>query len=358
MNAPHSISLQATVFDHPEFDDHEQIVFCRDADAGLRAIIALHSTARGPAGGGCRFWPYANGSEALTDVLRLSRGMTYKNALADLSLGGGKAVIIGDPRKIKTDTLLEAFACHVERLGGRYVTAEDVGTTAADMEVMRRRTDYALGTKSSGLGDPSPYTALGVFVGIRAAARHVFGSDDLTGLKVCVLGLGSVGYRVAEMLTEAGARLLVSDIRDEAVEKAVRALDARAIPVAGAHRADVNILVPCALGGGLNSVTIPEIRAKIVAGAANNQLATPRDDWDLMNKGILYAPDYAINAGGVISVAESRPGMADAAVRAKIDRIGETLTTIFKLSKAEGRPTGEIADRLARQKLQPTDRAA
>jgi len=353
MNAPQTIAVQPTVFDHPEYDDHEQVLFCRDAASGLHAIIALHNTVRGPAGGGCRMWPYASFGEALTDALRLSRGMTYKNALADVALGGGKSVIIADPRTDKTEELFTAFAGFVDGLGGRYVTAEDVGITAADMEIMRRRTQYALGTTQSGLGDPSPYTALGVFTGIRAAARFKYGSDDLTGRRACVLGLGAVGYRVAEFLAAAGAKLVVADIREQAVEKAVRELGAEPITPGEAHQAEIDIFVPCALGGGLNATTIPNIQATIIAGAANNQLATPQDDHALMHRDILYAPDYAINAGGVISIADYKMGDSDAAVRAKIDRIGDTLTDIFTQAADDGQPTGMIADRLARQRLVP-----
>lgn len=339
------------VFDHPEFRDHEDVVFVRDREAGLSAIIAIHSTSLGPSLGGCRVWPYATPAEALTDALRLSRGMTYKNALAGLDLGGGKAVIIADPRKDKTPAMMEAFGRHVDRLSGSYITAEDVGVSPDDMDHISRKTTHVRGTKATGLGDPSPYTALGVFTGIRAAARHVYGSDDITGLTVSVQGLGHVGFDVAARLQEAGAKLIVSDIHAPSVVKAIETFGAQAVDPAEAHRVEADIFVPCALGAGLNARTIPQIRAKIVAGAANNQLQTPADGEALKARGILYAPDYAINAGGVISIALATPGGSDEAVRAKTLAIGDTLTEIFERAKVEDRTPEQIADRIAEERL-------
>jgi len=355
MNAlPQSIKeagATAAVFDHPEFRDHEDVVFVRDRETGLSAIIAIHSTTLGPSLGGCRVWPYASPAEALTDALRLSRGMTYKNALAGLDLGGGKAVIIADPRKDKTPAMMEAFGRHVERLSGTYITAEDVGVSPEDMEHISRATGHVRGTRATGLGDPSPYTALGVFAGIKAAARHVHGTDDLAGLTVSVQGLGHVGFDVAARLHEAGAKLIVSDIHAPSVVKAIGTFGGRAVDPAEAHRAEADIFVPCALGAGLNARTIPQIRARIVAGAANNQLQTPADGEALKARGILYAPDYAINAGGVISIALATPGGGDAAVREKTLAIGDTLTEIFQRAKAEDKTPEQIADRIAEERL-------
>lgn len=358
MNA-HTRALAApTVFDHPEFDDHEQVLFCRDAASGLSAIIAIHDTRLGPAGGGCRMWPYPTTGEALTDVLRLSRGMTYKNALIGLDYGGGKSVIIGDSRTDKTDAKFEAFGRFVDQLGGNYITAEDVGIKSADMAVIGRSTRFALGTDDRGLGDPSPYTAYGVFLGIKAAARHVFGIDELTGRTISVQGLGNVGMRVARHLHESGAKLIVSDIHKPSVERAVAELGAATVDPLDAHKADADIFAPCALGGGLNDRTIPEISAKIVAGAANNQLKSERDGEALTRRGILYAPDYAINAGGVAAVLMPFDGASKSAVMERVGSIDDTLTTIFKRADATGHSTARIADQLAEERLSRTEKAA
>lgn len=341
-----------TPLDHPEFAGHEQIVFATDNETGLKAIIAVHNTNRGPSLGGCRMWNYASANEALTDVLRLSKGMTYKNALADLALGGGKSVIIANPRTDKTPELLKAFGRHINRLAGNYITAEDVGISSDDMEIIGSETQYARGTEATGFGDPSPYTALGTFVGIKAAAKHKFGSDDLNGLTVSLKGLGHVGYDVARQLHEAGANLIVSDIYDPAVTRAVEELGAASVSPDEAHLVKADIFAPCALGGGLNAETIPQLKVAIVAGAANNQLETPEDGTSLMKRGILYAPDYAINAGGVISVALGEPGISDSVVRQKTLAIGDTLTQIFERAAAENRPTNLIADELAEERFQ------
>jgi leucine dehydrogenase len=354
MNAPLSPKVAATfagVFDHPEFDGHEQIVHGFDAASGLRTIIAVHSTRLGPALGGCRMWTYASDADALTDALRLSRGMTYKNALAGLDLGGGKAVILADPRKDKTPALFAAFGNAVDRLGGHYVTAEDVGITAADMEQVATRTAHVRGTRATGLGDPSPYTALGVFVGIRAAFGHRFGTQDLKGRTVCVQGLGHVGMDVARRLHEAGARLVVADIHAPAVERAVAEFGATACATDEAHAVAADVFAPCALGAGLNDRTIAELGAPVIAGAANNQLAEPRHDAALRARGVLYAPDYAINAGGVISIALASPGGDDRLVRDKVVAIGATLAHIFERADATDTPTQAVADSIAEERL-------
>lgn len=339
------------VFDHPEFRGHEQVVFGHDAATGLRTVIAIHDTRLGPAAGGCRMWPYATPVEALTDALRLSRGMTYKNALAGLDLGGGKAVIIADPREHKTPDLLKAFGRQVASLGGRYITAEDVGISSADMEIVSSVTPHALGTEATGLGDPSPYTALGVFAGIKAAVRHKTGSDDLAGLTVSLQGLGNVGYGVATLLAGAGAKLIVSDINEAAVARAAAAFGAAGVAPGEAHAVEADVFCPCALGAGLNATTIPRIRAKIVAGAANNQLATEADGRALRDAGILYAPDYAINAGGIISIALGKPGGSDAEVRKAVLAISDTLGEIFRRADAAGKTTGAVADLMAEERL-------
>jgi leucine dehydrogenase len=351
MNALHTSVHHSAVFDHPEMGTHEDIVFVQDKATGLRAIIAVHDTTLGPALGGCRVWPYEHPYDALTDALRLSRGMTYKNSLAGLELGGGKAVIIADPRKDKTEALMEAFGRHVERLSGTYITAEDVGVSPDDMEAVARHTSHVRGTKATGLGDPSPYTALGVFEGIKASAKFVFGSSDLEGRTVSVQGLGHVGLDVARQLHAAGARLIVSDIHAPAVLKAIEAFGAIAVDPAEAHMVDAEIFVPCALGAGLNARTVPQIQAKIVAGAANNQLQTPADGEALKKRGILYAPDYAINAGGVISIALATADSGDKLVREKTIAIGETLAVIYERAAREDVTPERVADTMAEERL-------
>ncbi|MEJ8473141.1 Glu/Leu/Phe/Val dehydrogenase dimerization domain-containing protein [Roseibium algae] len=349
--APGSLSNSLTVFDHFEFDDHEDVVFVRDKVTGLTAIIAVHDTTLGPALGGCRIWPYQTTADALTDALRLSRGMTYKNALAGLDLGGGKAVIIADPCKDKTPELMEAFGAHVERLAGTYITAEDVGVSPQDMEAVALQTNHVRGTKASGLGDPSPFTALGVFSGLQAAANHVYGTHDLTGKRVSVQGLGHVGFDLCRHLHDAGAQLIVADIHAPAVARAVETFGAEAVDANSAHKVEADIFAPCALGGILNGRTIPQISAKIIAGAANNQLHRPADGLALNKRGILYAPDYAINAGGVISIALAIPGGGAQKVKEKTLTIGDTLARIFQKSAAQGATPEQIADQLAEERL-------
>ncbi|MET1412822.1 Glu/Leu/Phe/Val dehydrogenase dimerization domain-containing protein [Roseibium sp. HPY-6] len=351
MNALHTSVHHSAVFDHPEMGEHENVVFAKDKESGLNAIIAVHDTTLGPALGGCRVWPYENPADALTDALRLSRGMTYKNALAGLDLGGGKAVIMACPRKDKSNQMMEAFGRHVERLSGTYITAEDVGVSPDDMEAVARHTDHVRGTSATGLGDPSPYTALGVFEGIKASAHHVFGTSDLEGKTVSVQGLGHVGFDVARQLHEAGAKLIVSDIHSPAVVRALDEFGATAVDASEAHLAAADIFVPCALGAGLNARTIPQIQARVVAGAANNQLQTPADGVALKQRGILYAPDYAINAGGVISIALAQPGGSDTRVREKTLAIGDTLTLIFERASREGTTPEAIADKMAEERL-------
>ena len=334
------------VFGHAEFHDHEQVVYCRDAAAGLSAIIAIHNTNLGPALGGCRMWPYADEAAALDDVLRLSRGMTYKAAIADLALGGGKAVVLADSKRDKTEALLRAFGRAVERLGGRYITAEDVGTTVPDMDIIRQVTRHVSGTTSDA-GNPSPSTAHGVLIGMQAAAAHAFGSDDLTGRRIAIQGLGGVGHALCRYLKEARARLIVTDVSTAAIDRAVRDFGAEAVAPETIYEAEADIFAPCALGGVINDKTLPRLKAPVIAGSANNQLAEDRHGRALLERGILYAPDYVINAGGLIDVARPVMGMDIEAARVKLRKIYGTLLDIFRRSAAERLPTNVIADRMA-----------
>ena len=346
------------VFSMRDFADHEQVVFCSDDKSGLKAIIAVHNSNLGPALGGCRMWPYASEEEAVRDVLRLSRGMTYKSALAGLKLGGGKSVVIGNPRTQKTPQLLEALARAVERLNGRYIAAEDSGTSVADIKYMAQFTKHVAGivdkpTDHGGTrsGDPSPATAYGTFVGIKAAVKEKLGRNHLDGLRVAVQGIGNVGFDLAKQLHEAGARLWVSDIHQEQLDRARAELGATVVQADQIYGLDVDVFAPCALGAILNDQTIPQLKAKIVAGASNNQLAEPRHGVELMQRGILYAPDYVINAGGIIDVYHERIGFDRAALIKHIDGIYENLLEIFERARKEERPTGEVADVIAEERF-------
>ena len=349
------------LFQLRDFDAHEQVIFGCDAASGLRAIIAIHSTAWGPAAGGCRMWPYAASSDAVVDALRLSRGMSYKNALAELPFGGGKAVIIGDPRE-KTRQRMAAFGRLVDSVAGRYITAEDVGTTTADMEQVASVTPFVSGLPRESArgadpgmavgGDPGPKTALGVFLGLKAAVRFRLGRASLEGLKVAVQGLGGVGFPLCRLLAAEGAALVVADSRPGAAQRVCQELGAREVHAASILSEDVDVLAPCALGAIFDSRSIPTLRARVIAGAANNQLARDEDGDALMRAGILYAPDYVINAGGIISVAhEYRGGATWAQVKAEIERIPARLTEIFERGRREGRPTSAVADQMARERL-------
>lgn len=337
------------VFNLRAYDDHEQIVFCRDVDSGLKAIICVHNTNLGPAVGGCRMWDYNSDEGALIDALRLSRGMTYKNAMAGLKMGGGKSVIIGNSKTMKSEELFRAFGRFVEKLSGKYITAEDVGINPNDMAIVNKETNYVLGLEGKS-GDPSPVTAYGVYKGIKAAAKHKFGSDDLNGRKISVQGLGHVGYYLCKHLHEEGAKLFVTDISKESIERVVSEFNATAVGIDDIYGLDVDIYAPCALGAVINDNTLPQIKASIIAGAANNQLAEDRHGDILLSKGILYAPDYVINAGGIINVSFEENYNRDAALT-KVDEIYGTLTEVFEASKLSGRPTNVIADELARQRV-------
>lgn len=337
------------VFSHQDFDDHEQVVFAHDTAGGLRAIIAVHSTALGPALGGCRIWNYATEAEAVTDVLRLSKGMSYKAALAGLALGGGKSVIIADSSVDKTPGMMRAMGRAVDRMAGRYIVAEDVGATVADMDEIARETTHVSGV-STGSGDPSPWTAKGVFLSMVEAARQRWGTG-LDGRRVSVTGLGNVGRRLCSLLQNAGARLVVSDIRADAVERVVRATAAERCAPEDAHRVTADLFAPCALGAGLNHQTIPEIQAEIVCGAANNQLATAEDGPRLASRGILYAPDYLVNAGGLISVARGAIRLDDQDASAKLKAIPATLRSVLEKARTDAVSTDVAADLLARAQL-------
>ena len=340
------------VFDHAEFDNHESLHFFHDEPTGLQAIIAIHSTALGPAAGGCRRWIYASEADALTDALRLSRGMTYKNAVAGLQFGGGKAVILGNKNAPKSPRLFAAFGRAVGSLGGRYITAEDVGCSVDDMRSVREQTEFVSGLPQNGVsagGDPSPWTALGCFQGIEAAVKSRLGADSVAGLRVAVQGVGHVGLSLCRLLHEAGAKLIVADVNEDNLELARAELPVTEVEPSELLYTDVDVLAPCALGNVLTSTTIPNIRAKVIAGAANNQLATAQDGRRLANRDILYAPDYVINAGGIISVAREYYGSSsEEEVRADVSQIRDRLQAIFDEARSTGRPTNELADELAR----------
>ena len=346
-----------SVFNHSEFDGHHQVAFCHDSDSGLKAIIAIHNLSRGPALGGCRMWHYASDDEALTDALRLARGMTYKSALANLPYGGGKSVIIGDPRSMKSDALFRAMGRFVESLGGRYIVAEDVGISVADVETMGRETRHVAGTSAGGVGDPSPATAYGVFMGIRAAVKHQLGKDNLDGLRVAVQGLGHVGYHLCRYLADAGAKLIVTDINQRSVAQTVEAFGAIAVAPEEIYSVEADVYAPCALGATINDATIDLLKAPIVAGSANNQLAEPRHGAELQRRGVLYAPDFVINAGGIIVISHEGPGYVEAEAFSHIARIQDTLGEIFRRAEAQGLPTSDAADRLAEDRFKGRPRA-
>jgi leucine dehydrogenase len=341
------------VFDHPEFDQHESLHFVRDEQTGLQAIIAIHSTALGPAAGGCRRWQYASDLDALTDALRLSRGMTYKNAVAGLKFGGGKSVILASDDAIKSPELFHAFGRAVESLGGTYITAEDVGCSVEDMRFVKEHTDFVSGLPRSGDkagGDPSPMTALGVCQGIEAAVKFRLGKDSLESVRIAIQGVGHVGLHLCRLLHAAGAELIVADVNRDNLKLTTDELPVTVVPPAEVLFADVDVLAPCALGNVLTSLTIPKLKAKIVAGAANNQLSTEADGARLAEREILYAPDYVINAGGIINVAHEYYGdSSEDKVRAEIASIPRRLEKIFNEAKTTKQPTNVIADEIARR---------
>ncbi len=342
------------VFGQLSFDNHEQIVFCNDKDTGLKAIIGIHNTVMGPALGGTRMWNYANEWEALNDVLRLSRGMTYKSAITGLNLGGGKAVIIGDSKIHKTPELITRFGQFVNGLSGKYITAEDVGTTTADMDRIREVTPYVTGISESigGSGNPSPVTAFGVFMGMKAAAKYKFGSENLSGKKVLVQGTGHVGETLIDYLTKEGAIVYVSDIHQDKMENMVSKYGAIIFAGDDLYSADVDIYSPCALGATLNDDTIYKIKAKVIAGAANNQLAIETVHGPILReRGIAYAPDFLINAGGIINVYSEIMKYDKAEAMRRTENIYNTTLEIFNFADANNLTTQQAAMQIAQNRI-------
>jgi len=343
----------STLWGLPDFDAHEEVQFVTDDKCGLRAIIAVHSTHLGPAGGGVRLWHYANGEQALTDALRLSRGMSYKNAMAGLPLGGGKAVILADEARTKTPDMLHAFGKAVDHLGGRYVTAEDVGMNVADMIEVARSTRHVAGLPAEGQevgGDPGPHTSLGVFLGIKAAVKHALGKESLAGLHIALQGAGSVATGVALHAAAEGAKLSIADVDQAKAQKLADAVKGTVVSTDEVLSLEADVVSPNALGAILTEQSIAALNAPIVAGGANNQLATPQDGERLHARGILYAPDYVINAGGIINVCTEYLGDGDASlVRSRIEGIPVRLEQVWNESKASGRDPAAVADAMAQR---------
>ncbi|MEO0467235.1 MAG: Glu/Leu/Phe/Val dehydrogenase dimerization domain-containing protein [Pseudomonadota bacterium] len=342
------------MFDNSAFDAHEAVHAFHDAETGLDCLIAIHSTHLGPAAGGCRMWDYATSDAMLTDVLRLSQGMSYKNALAGLELGGGKAVIRGDSRTGKSPGLFRAFGRAVESLNGRYYTAEDVGIDVADIQIAGEETRYAagLGEGEDASGDPSPVTARGIFCGLKAATARAFGSDDVSGRTVAVQGVGSVGGYLCEHLAEAGAKLIICDVDKAALDAVAARTGATIVAPEEIYDQDADIFSPNALGAIINEDTLKRLRVKVIAGGANNQLVVPEMGEYLRRQGIVYAPDYVINGGGIINVAAEIRGDYDRVwVEAKLDKLIDTLGGVMDAALSEGVPTNAVADRIALQRI-------
>ncbi|NEU29581.1 Glu/Leu/Phe/Val dehydrogenase [bacterium LRH843] len=347
------------LFSYMEKYDYEQVVVCQDKASGLKAIIAIHDTTLGPALGGTRMWTYESEEAAFEDALRLARGMTYKNAAAGLNLGGGKTVIIGDPRKDKNEEMFRAFGRYIQGLNGRYITAEDVGTTVEDMDLIHEETDYVTGISPAfgSSGNPSPVTAYGIFVGMKAACNEAFGSDDLAGKKVAVQGVGNVAYHLCKHLHEAGASLIVTDINKNAVKRAESEFGAKAVDVNEIYGVECDIFSPCALGAVINDETIPMLKANVIAGSANNQLKEERHGQVIHDLGIAYAPDYVINAGGVINVADELNGYNRERALKKVEGIYQNIAKVFDIAKRENIPTYLAADRMAEERIERMSRS-
>lgn len=342
------------MFDSPDFARHEGVHLFFDKATGLRAIIAVHSTVRGPAAGGCRMWNYASGAEMLTDALRLSQGMSYKNAMADLPLGGGKAVIWGDSRADKSPELFRALGRAIDSLNGAYWTAEDVGVSPLDMANVALETRYVAGLPhgDAASGDPSPVTARGVFLGLIETAKRAFGSGDLQGRTIAVQGVGHVGARLCELLSKAGARLIIADVNKSALEATAAAAGASIVAPEDIYDADADIFSPNALGAVINLSTLARLKCKAIAGGANNQLSTPEMGEALMRRGILYAPDYVINGGGIINVAAEISGTYDPAwVETKVQKLAQTVGEVLDAALSEDRPPNRVADEIARRRI-------
>lgn len=342
------------LFEEMEFYDYEQVVFCQDKESGLKGIIAIHDTTLGPALGGCRMWTYETEEEALRDVLRLSKGMTYKNAAAGLNIGGGKSVIIGDPKTDKSEALFRAMGRYVESLNGRYIIAEDVGTTEQDMNDMYLETDYVTGStaRAGASGNPSPKTALGIYYSMKRTAKEVLGSDSLKGKKISVQGVGNVAYELCRLIHEDGGQLIVTDINQDAVKRAVDDFDAVSVGINDIYEVEADIFAPCALGAVLNDETIPKLKVKAVCGSANNQLAEGlKHSKMLEDKNILYAPDFIVNSGGVINVADELSGYNEERALLKIKAIYDQMGHVFRIAKEQNISTVEAADHLAEERI-------
>ncbi|WP_221565469.1 branched-chain amino acid dehydrogenase [Alkalihalobacillus sp. TS-13] len=342
------------IFKYMETYDYEQLVICQDKQSGLKAIICIHDTTLGPALGGTRMWTYETEDAAIEDALRLAKGMTYKNAAAGLNLGGGKTVIIGDPRTDKNEEMFRAFGRYIQGLNGRYITAEDVGTTVADMDLIRQETEFVTGVSPAfgSSGNPSPVTAYGVYRGMKAAAKEAFGTDSLEGKVVAVQGVGNVAYNLCKHLHEEGAQLIVTDIHKEAVQRAVDDFGAKAVDPEEIYSVECDIYAPCALGATVNDETIPQLKAKVIAGAANNQLKDTKHGDTIHEMGIAYAPDYVINAGGVINVADELYGYNRERAMKKVETIYDNIASVFEISKRDNIPTYMAADRLAEERIE------
>lgn len=339
--------------------DYEQLLFCQDEQSGLKAIIAIHDTTLGPALGGTRMWTYDSEEAAINDALRLARGMTYKNAAAGLNLGGGKAVIIGDPKKDKNEEMFRAFGRFIQGLNGRYITAEDVGTTVEDMDLIYEETNFVTGISPAfgSSGNPSPVTAYGCYVGMKAAVKEAFGSDSVEGKTVAVQGVGNVAFELCRHLHEEGAKLIVTDINEEAVSRAVEAFNAKAVDPNDIYGVEADVFAPCALGAVINDQTIPQLKVKVIAGSANNQLKEPRHGDILHEKGIVYAPDYVLNAGGVINVADELHGYNQERALKKVESIYNNVEKVIGISKRDGIPTYLAADRMAEERIEKLRRS-
>lgn len=346
--------MRLEIFKEMEKYDYEELHFVQDKNSGLKAIIAIHDTTLGPALGGLRMWNYESEEEAIIDALRLARGMTYKNAAAGLNLGGGKTVLIGDPRKDKNEEMFRAFGRFVQGLNGRYITAEDVGTTEKDMDIIYEETDFVTGISPEfgSSGNPSPVTAYGLYKGMKAAVEEYFGDASLEGKTVAVQGVGSVAYNLCKYLHDEGANLIVSDINEDAVKRAVEAFGAKAVDPNDIYSVECDVFSPCALGGIINDDTIPQLKAKVIAGSANNQLKEDRHG-DILNElGIVYAPDYVVNAGGVINVADELYGYNRERAMRKVEQIYTNTKRVFEIAKRDNIPTYVAADRMAEERIQ------
>jgi leucine dehydrogenase len=341
------------LFKYMERYDYEQLVFCQDRQSGLKAIIAIHDTTLGPALGGTRMWTYESEEAAVEDALRLARGMTYKNAAAGLNLGGGKTVIMGDPRKDKSEELFRAFGRYIQGLNGRYITAEDVGTTVEDMDIIHEETDFVTGISPAygSSGNPSPVTAYGVYRGMKAAAKEAFGTDSLEGKVVAIQGVGNVAYSLCRHLYDEGVKLIVTDINKEAVQRAVEEFSATVVEPNEIYGVECDIYAPCALGATINDQTIPQLKARVIAGSANNQLKDPKHGDRIHEMGIVYAPDYVINAGGVINVADEMYGYNSERALKKVETIYTNIEKVLAISKRDHIPTYVAADRMAEERI-------